>query len=154
VRDVRAERRALDRRTARRAARPHREPAARRGVLGGALALRRRAVHPARVPAGVRGLADGAAHGGAAMSSRAGAEATVLHMTAPARGDFDVPYQVLGPRDGAPALALVAGMHGNELTGVFVLARLASFLRRIADGERRGASLLGRVIVSPAVNVL
>ena len=88
------------------------------------------------------------------MSSRARDEAMLLHMTAPTREDFDVPYHDLGPRDGPPALALVAGLHGNELNGVFVLARLASFLRRIADGERPGASLLGRVIVIPAVNVL
>ena len=56
-------------------------------------------------------------------------------MTAPSREDFDVPYHDVGPQHEAPRLALVAGVHGNELNGVFVLARLASFLRKVADGR-------------------
>src|SRR5262249_36614377 len=43
---------------------------------------------------------------------------------------------------------------GNELNGVFVLARLANFLRQIEAGEREGVRLLGRVRIVPAVNVL
>jgi len=81
-------------------------------------------------------------------------EPVLLHMTAPTREDFDVPCHDLGPRGGPPQVALVAGVHGNELNGVFVLARLASFLRQVADGGRPGAELLGRVVVVPAVNVL
>jgi predicted deacylase len=81
-------------------------------------------------------------------------ERVLLHMTAPAREDFDVPYHDLGPADEAPRVALLAGLHGNELNGVFVLARLASFLRRIEAGERPGATLLRRVLVVPAVNTL
>src|SRR5690606_23556511 len=151
VGDVRAVRRALDRGAARRSARPHREPAPGRSALRGALALRRRALHAARVPAGLRGLAAGPADGGGAMSART---PVLLHMTAPSREDFDVPYHDLGPRGEPPGLALVAGLHGNELNGVFVLARLASFLRQVAEGRRPGAELLGRVVVIPAVNVL
>jgi predicted deacylase len=75
-------------------------------------------------------------------------------MTAPTREDFDIPYHDVGPRDAAPRVALVAGLHGNELNGVFVLARLANFLHQLAEGERPGAQLLGRVVVIPAVNVL
>jgi predicted deacylase len=75
-------------------------------------------------------------------------------MTAPSREDFDVPYHDVGPRDQAPRVALVAGVHGNELNGVFVLARLAAFLREVAAGSRDGAALLGRVLIVPAVNVL
>jgi hypothetical protein len=81
-------------------------------------------------------------------------ERTFLHMTAPSREDFDLPYHDVGPRAEEPRVALVAGVHGNELNGVFVLARLASFLRRIAAGARPGAELLGRVLIVPAVNVL
>jgi predicted deacylase len=88
------------------------------------------------------------------MSRPEGHRGVLLHMTAPTREDFDVPYHDLGPRQQAPRVALVAGLHGNELNGVFVLARLASFLRQIAEGGRPGAQLLGRVIVIPAVNVL
>jgi predicted deacylase len=79
---------------------------------------------------------------------------TLLHMTAPSREDFDVPYHDFGPQTEPPRVALVAGLHGDELNGVFVLSRLASFLRRIADGRRPGVELRGRVLVVPAVNVL
>lgn len=88
------------------------------------------------------------------MTGSHGEETVLLHMTAPAREDFDIPAHVLGPRESPLRVALVAGLHGNELNGVFVLARLASFLRQIADGGRPGAHLAGRVLVIPAVNVL
>jgi hypothetical protein len=78
----------------------------------------------------------------------------LLHMTAPSREDFEIPYHDLGPSHEAPRVVLVAGLHGDELNGVFVLSRLASFLRRVADGARPGAELRGRVLVIPAVNVL
>ena len=84
----------------------------------------------------------------------AGSERILLHMTAPSREDFDLPYHDVGPQDEAPRLALVAGVHGNELNGVFVLARLASFLRRVAAGAHQDARLLARVLIVPAVNVL
>jgi predicted deacylase len=78
----------------------------------------------------------------------------LLRMSAPTRDVFDVPLHDFGPANEAPALALVAGLHGNELNGIFVLARLASLLRRIVAGERPGTRLVGRVLVIPAVNVL
>ena len=81
-------------------------------------------------------------------------EPVLLHMTAPMREDFAIPYHDIGPRGAPPGLALVAGLHGNELNGVFVLARLANFLRQIESGARRDTQLLGRVVVIPAVNVL
>jgi hypothetical protein len=81
-------------------------------------------------------------------------ERILLHMTAPSREDFDLPYHDVGPQHEAPRVALVAGLHGNELNGVFVLSRLASFLRRVEAGARPDAKLLGRVLIVPAVNVL
>jgi uncharacterized protein len=81
-------------------------------------------------------------------------EGLLLHMTAPSREDFDLAYHDVGPADQAPKLALVAGLHGNELNGVFVLARLSSFLRRVAAGQHADAELLSRVLILPAVNVL
>jgi len=81
-------------------------------------------------------------------------ERELLHMTAPMREDFEIPYHDVGPREGLPRVALVAGLHGNELNGVFVLARLAHFLRQIEEGRRKDTHLLGRVVVVPAVNVL
>jgi len=64
-----------------------------------------------------------------------------------------LPHHDLGPRDRDPTLALVAGLHGNELNGVFVLSRLAAFLAAVANGEHPGQRLRERVIVVPAVNV-
>ena len=78
----------------------------------------------------------------------------LLQMTAPTREDFEVPYHDFGPGDEDPTLACVAGLHGNELNGVFVLARFASFLARLAEGGYPGARLRRRVLVIPAVNAL
>lgn len=79
---------------------------------------------------------------------------TLLQMTAPLRDNFAIPYHDFGPATEKPALALVAGLHGNELNGIFVLSRLAEFLAGIADGRRGEQRLHGRIIVVPAVNVL
>jgi predicted deacylase len=54
----------------------------------------------------------------------------------------------------APRVALVAGIHGDELNGVFVLARLAAFLKSVCEGQQPGQHLCERVVVIPAVNVL
>jgi hypothetical protein len=75
-------------------------------------------------------------------------------MTAPLREDFHIPYHDLGPAEENPAAALVAGVHGNELNGVFVLSRLADLLGRAARGEHPEVRLHRRVVIVPAVNVL
>jgi predicted deacylase len=78
----------------------------------------------------------------------------LLRMTAPTREDFEIPYHEIGPAGAPLRLALVSGLHGNELNGVFVLARLANFLQQIAAGEREETEVLGRVRIVPAANVL
>jgi uncharacterized protein len=78
----------------------------------------------------------------------------LLQMTAPLREDFAIPCHDLGPPGERPKLAAVAGLHGNELNGIFVLSRLADALRRIAAGHQPGQQLGGRIIIVPAVNVL
>lgn len=80
-------------------------------------------------------------------------ETALLRMTAPLREPFEIPYHDIGSELGPVRVALVGGVHGNELNGVFVLARLASYLRRVAAGEIGGQRLRGRVLVVPAVNV-
>ncbi len=77
----------------------------------------------------------------------------LLQMTAPLREDFRIAYHDFGPAATAPELALIAGLHGNELNGIFVLSRLAAYLRDIEEG-RCEQSLRARVIVVPVVNVL
>jgi predicted deacylase len=79
---------------------------------------------------------------------------TFLRMTAPLREDFSIPYHDFGPSSAAPNLAVVGGLHGNELNGIFVLSRLAECLRRIADGRQPDQRLTGRIVIVPAVNVL
>lgn len=79
---------------------------------------------------------------------------TLIHMTAPLREDFDIPYHDLGPADRPPRVALVGGIHGNELNGVFVLARTAAWLRGVEEGQHPGQRLLERVVIVPAVNLL
>jgi predicted deacylase len=75
-------------------------------------------------------------------------------MTAPLRDDFDIAYHDIGPSEPTPRVALVAGIHGNELNGVFVLARLAAYLRGVAQAQHAGQTLRRRVVIVPAVNVL
>jgi predicted deacylase len=77
-----------------------------------------------------------------------------LRMTAPLREDFSIPYHDFGPSSAALNLAVVGGLHGNELNGIFVLSRLAECLQRIADGRQPNQQLSGRIVVVPAVNVL
>ena len=80
--------------------------------------------------------------------------ATLLKMTAPLREDFAIPYHDFGPSAQPAKLALIAGLHGNELNGIFVLSRLAECLQRIGDGRQPGQALAARIIVVPAINVL
>ena len=79
---------------------------------------------------------------------------TLLNMTAPLRDNFDIPYHDLGPQDRPPRLAIVAGVHGDELNGVFVLARLADFLAQLQISGKPDQTLRERVLIIPAVNVL
>lgn len=63
-----------------------------------------------------------------------------------------LPHHDIGPRARAPRLALVANLYGNELNGMFVLSRLAAFLRMIDAGERDGLRLRERVVIIPTIN--
>jgi predicted deacylase len=68
----------------------------------------------------------------------------LLCMTAPVREGFDIPCHEIGPKSFHPAVALVAGLHGDEINGVFILSRLADFLKGVEAG----------MLIIPAVNVL
>jgi predicted deacylase len=78
----------------------------------------------------------------------------LLRMTAPLREDFEIPYHDIGDRAQTPKLALVAGIHGDELNGIFVLSRLANFLHAVSEGRHTGQTLTERVVIVPAVNIL
>ncbi|MCE9626036.1 MAG: succinylglutamate desuccinylase/aspartoacylase family protein [Deltaproteobacteria bacterium] len=79
---------------------------------------------------------------------------SLLHMSAPCREDFDIPFHQIGDSKLEFSIALVAGVHGNELNGVFVLSRLADYLHGVEAGHIPGLRLNGRVLIVPAVNVL
>lgn len=64
------------------------------------------------------------------------------------------PCYDVGPQKPAPRLALVADLHGNELNGMFVLSRLAAFLRSIDLNEQPGLRLRERVVLVPTANIL
>lgn len=78
----------------------------------------------------------------------------LLLMTAPVRDSFDIPYHEIGPPSQHPAAAFVAGMHGDELNGIYILSRLADFLEGIEKGQHPGMRLNKKVLIIPAVNVL
>ncbi len=62
-----------------------------------------------------------------------------------------LPHHDMGPRGRTPRLALVADLDSRELNGMFVLSRLAAFLRGVEAGERRGLRLRERVVIVPTV---
>lgn len=64
-------------------------------------------------------------------------------------GDNLIPHHDIGPRERGPRLALVADLQGRDLNGMFVLSRLAAFLRDIEAGRRRDVRLRERVLVIP-----
>jgi uncharacterized protein len=78
----------------------------------------------------------------------------LLCMTAPVRDGFDIPVHELGPHSSHPAVALVGGLHGDEVNGIFILARLADFLTGVEAGKYPELRLAKRVLIIPAVNVL
>lgn len=78
----------------------------------------------------------------------------LLLMTAPVRDSFDIPCHEIGPKSAHPAAAFVAGLHGDELNGIFILSRLADFLNGVEAGKHPGLKLLKKVLIIPAVNVL
>lgn len=69
-------------------------------------------------------------------------------------GQGEAPRYDIGPPERSPRLALVADLHSNELNGIFVLSRLAAFLRSIEAGERRELRLRERVIIIPSMDAL
>ncbi|HIJ89057.1 MAG TPA: hypothetical protein HPP97_15485 [Desulfuromonadales bacterium] len=78
----------------------------------------------------------------------------LLCMTAPVREGFDIPCHEIGPKTSHPGAALVAGLHGDEINGIFILSRLADFLNGVETGKYPELRLVRRVLIIPAVNVL
>jgi len=78
----------------------------------------------------------------------------LLCMTAPVREGFDIPCHEIGPKSSHLAAAFVAGLHGDEINGIFILSRLADFLSCVKEKKYPDLKLIKRVLIIPAVNVL
>ncbi len=65
----------------------------------------------------------------------------LIRMTTPVGEPIEIPIHDLGPKDKSPKIVLVSGIHGNEFNGIFVLARLAEYLKSHADQPRRRAGV-------------
>ena len=76
----------------------------------------------------------------------------VLAVELPYRDRLRIRRTVFDGRRGGPTVAVVAGIHGDELEGLYVCHRLAQWLERL-EHERPGA-LRGRVELYPASNPL
>ena len=75
----------------------------------------------------------------------------LLVLQSPVGGSFSIPYHEFGPKERPARLALVAGLGGNELNGVFVLSRLVALLNDLST--RGEITLHERVLILPAVNL-
>ncbi len=78
----------------------------------------------------------------------------LLLMTAPVRDNVEIPYHDIGPLGAPPEISLVAALHGDEINGTYILARLADFLRHVEEGKYPDLKLRKRVLIIPAVNVM
>ena len=78
----------------------------------------------------------------------------LLLMTAPVRDSVEIPFHDIGPTAPHPEIALVAALHGDEINGTYILARLADFLRAVEEGKYPTLTLRKRVLIVPAVNVM
>ena len=77
---------------------------------------------------------------------------TIPGTTERLRDNSSIPHHDIGPRERAPRLALVADLQGQELNGMFVLSRLAAFLRDIEAGQQPDLRLRERVLVIPTLD--
>ena len=112
-------------------------------------------IHVARASDRVRRFAHGAHHGKTDSSGRQRVKQDVLiRMTTPVGEPLEIPIHDLGPKEKPPKMVLVSGIHGNELNGIFVLARLAEHLKSRGENADGAPSLRERVLIIPAVNVL
>lgn len=76
---------------------------------------------------------------------------TILSLELPYREQMHLRRSVYAGGDG-PTVAVVSGIHGDELEGLYVTHRLAAWLEDL--GRDRPEALLGRVELYPAMNPL
>ncbi len=62
-------------------------------------------------------------------------------------------YKNTWGKPGGETLAIVSGLHGDHLNGVYLSSRLSQFLDNVIDGGDRDYTLHGQVISFPVVNL-
>lgn len=77
---------------------------------------------------------------------------TVVSYKSPLGTEFEVVKQAFPPVGNRPVkrISFVAGLHGNELEGVYICHRLIAYLRNLK--ETRPEAFRGQITVYPAVN--
>jgi predicted deacylase len=97
-----------------------------------------------------------AAHGGGPKTpmpvSEAGRHESVLRLRLPYREELHLRRTVFGSRENGPRIAVVSGIHGDELEGLHVCHRLAAWLEALVTEQPEG--LFGCVELYPALNPL
>lgn len=77
---------------------------------------------------------------------------SILSLSLPYREKLEIRRTVFDGEAGGPKVAVVAGIHGDELEGLYLCHRLAKVLEDLA--ERHPRALRGRVEIYPALNPL
>ncbi len=78
----------------------------------------------------------------------------ILSIPAPMGGSLDLNKNVWeDSRTPDDIVSIVSGLHGDQVNGLYLNARLAHFLDEVAAGKRSGYRLKGRVQLFPVVNV-
>src|SRR5215470_18985729 len=93
-----------------------------------------------------------AARAAAAMTAVWTTQDDVLCLELPYRDRLRIRRTVFDGRGGGPTVAIVAGVHGDELEGLYVCHRLARWLAQLV--REQPDALRGRVELYPALNPL
>ena len=76
----------------------------------------------------------------------------IVSFNSPLGGSIDITKHTFSPADSRPAIRIsfVAGLHGDELEGVYICSRIIDYLRTLQ--ETQPSAFRGEVNVYPAVN--
>jgi hypothetical protein len=89
---------------------------------------------------------------GRAREGAAPSHDVILSLALPYREKLEIRRTVFDGGGGGPKVAVVAGIHGDELEGLYLCHRLAAVLEELVG--REPAALRGRVEIYPALNPL
>ncbi len=76
----------------------------------------------------------------------------VLSIPTPFGAPLDL-YKNIWGKPGSETLAIVSGLQGDHLNGMFLSSRLSQFLDNVVEGSHPDYTLKGQVIIFPVVNL-